>query len=144
KVDINELVEAVAQLYRRYNADYVLVEQQGSGAALITYLRSTHAIYAKEIRPKGDKESRFAHAAVFFDRGQVMLPQQAPWLLEFKNELLTFPNAKHDDQVDSVSQYFKWRQTDGGGDFFYHSPYDPEPDPSPETLMDLLASYKNY
>ena len=32
----------------------------------------------------------------------------APWLACFMNELLAFPNGRHDDQVDSVSQFLKW------------------------------------
>ena len=34
--------------------------------------------------------------------------KDAPWLAEFEAELLGFPGARHDDQVDSLSQYFGW------------------------------------
>jgi phage terminase large subunit-like protein len=27
---------------------------------------------------------------------------------EFLTELLSFPNGRHDDQVDSVSQFLRW------------------------------------
>ena len=37
-----------------------------------------------------------------------MLPKEAPWLATFLEELLAFPRGRHDDQVDSVSQYLKW------------------------------------
>jgi predicted phage terminase large subunit-like protein len=37
------------------------------------------------------------------EAGQVFLPAQAEWLDTFLLELLTFPQAKHDDQVDSIS-----------------------------------------
>ena len=40
----------------------------------------------------------------------MILPKDAPWLAEFVSELLGFPNAKHDDQVDSLSQYLLWVQ----------------------------------
>lgn len=33
-----------------------------------------------------------------------------PWLAEFEHELLSFPSVKHDDQVDSVSQFLQWHQ----------------------------------
>ena len=39
-----------------------------------------------------------------FGAGQVYLPERAPWLAEFEAELFAFPNGKHDDQVDTVSQ----------------------------------------
>jgi hypothetical protein len=40
----------------------------------------------------------------------VYLPEDAPWLGEFMSELLALPNGRHDDQVDSVSQFLFWWQ----------------------------------
>ena len=37
----------------------------------------------------------------------VHLPARAPWLEEFKKELLSFPASKHDDQIDALSQAFQ-------------------------------------
>jgi len=34
--------------------------------------------------------------------GKVYLPKNKPWLTDFLGELLTFPAAKHDDQVDAL------------------------------------------
>ena len=39
-----------------------------------------------------------------FESGHVYLPNRAPWLAELEPELFAFPNARHDDQVDSISQ----------------------------------------
>jgi predicted phage terminase large subunit-like protein len=39
-----------------------------------------------------------------FESGQVLFPNQAPWLADLETELFAFPNARHDDQVDSISQ----------------------------------------
>jgi len=33
------------------------------------------------------------------------LRNEAPWLGDLLAELLAFPNGRHDDQVDSVSQF---------------------------------------
>jgi len=30
------------------------------------------------------------------------VPSNAPWLAEFKREMLSFPAGKHDDQVDAL------------------------------------------
>ncbi len=43
----------------------------------------------------------------------MFLPQEATWLAEFESELLSFPNSKHDDQVDSMTQFVRWA-TRGG------------------------------
>lgn len=34
--------------------------------------------------------------------GFVLFPEDAPWLNDYLNELLSFPNCKQDDQVDST------------------------------------------
>jgi phage terminase large subunit-like protein len=39
-----------------------------------------------------------------FENGQVFLPKEAPWLRDLEDELFAFPNGRHDDQVDSISQ----------------------------------------
>jgi hypothetical protein len=39
-----------------------------------------------------------------FENGQVFLPKEAPWLPDLEDELFAFPNGRHDDQVDSISQ----------------------------------------
>ena len=40
--------------------------------------------------------------------GYVFLPEEADWLVELKRELAAFPMGKHDDQVDSISQFLYW------------------------------------
>ena len=47
-----------------------------------------------------------------FEAGHVLLPKEAPWLATFLDELLAFPRGRHDDQVDSVSQFLKWAWAD--------------------------------
>jgi predicted phage terminase large subunit-like protein len=34
----------------------------------------------------------------------VLLPSWAPWLEVLEDELFSFPQGRHDDQVDSISQ----------------------------------------
>ncbi len=46
------------------------------------------------------------------EAGHVLLPKEAPWLAVFLEELLAFPRGRHDDQVDSVSQFLKWAWND--------------------------------
>ncbi|MCH7871277.1 MAG: hypothetical protein IID33_06215 [Planctomycetes bacterium] len=42
------------------------------------------------------------------EAGYVLLPERAPWLQDFQTEILQFPAGKHDDQVDSLSQFLNW------------------------------------
>ena len=65
------------------------------------------------IKPEGSKVDRMAAQAAKIEAGHVHLPNSAPWLGEILTELLSFPNGRHDDQVDSVSQFLRWLQSDG-------------------------------
>jgi predicted phage terminase large subunit-like protein len=38
------------------------------------------------------------------EAGSVVVPRRAPWLDEFRRELMAFPAGRHDDQVDALSQ----------------------------------------
>jgi predicted phage terminase large subunit-like protein len=42
-----------------------------------------------------------------FEAGRVILPREAPYLPDYETELLGFPSAKYDDQVDSTVQFFE-------------------------------------
>jgi len=37
------------------------------------------------------------------EAGNVWFPRDAPWMGELQRELLAFPNAAHDDQVDALA-----------------------------------------
>jgi predicted phage terminase large subunit-like protein len=41
------------------------------------------------------------------EAGSVLLPRQAPWLDEFRREVLAFPYCRYNDQVDALSQGLK-------------------------------------
>ena len=60
-----------------------------------------------QLEPEKDKVARMETEAAYIEAGHVHLPRQAPWLGDFKNEVLAFPAGKHDDQVDSLSQVLR-------------------------------------
>jgi predicted phage terminase large subunit-like protein len=67
------------------------------------------------INPKGSKEIRAETITPQFDAGKVFLLKNAPWLEDYLNELLTFPNSVHDDQVDMTSQFLTYIQVNKSG-----------------------------
>jgi predicted phage terminase large subunit-like protein len=90
------------------NAKRVLVEQAGSGLSLIQDLQRSSDLNVIGIVPKQDKATRLMSVSAMIEAGRVLVPKDAPWLAEFRRELTMFPNARHDDQVDSLSQFLKW------------------------------------
>jgi predicted phage terminase large subunit-like protein len=106
-----DLKKKVVEHARSYKADVVLVENKGSGIALVDDLsRENIPGMPKPIAvdPESDKVTRMATQAAKIEAGQLFLPCSAGWLDEFKSELLQFPHGRHDDQVDSLSQFLNW------------------------------------
>jgi predicted phage terminase large subunit-like protein len=80
------------------------IEDKSSGTGLIQQLRRER-VPVKEIsrsdgKMTGDKEVRARSASPMIAQGRVFLPKNAPWIGDYVHEFISFPNAKHDDQVD--------------------------------------------
>ena len=86
----------------------VLIEDKASGQSLLQDLRRETALPLIAIQPKGDKLTRASAVSAMVEAGKVALPQHAAWLTDFEMELMSFPNAPHDDRVDSLSQFLEW------------------------------------
>jgi predicted phage terminase large subunit-like protein len=107
RVDYPDLRRVIRRLREKYPTAIFLIEDKGSGTSLIQDLRSEDKAPIP-INPEGDKITRLAAVSVQFESGAVWFPKDAPWLSSLKAELLGFPNVKHDDQVDSISQALSW------------------------------------
>lgn len=109
KLTYPKLRHHAERLARDYKADSILIENQSSGLHLLDDLRLVRDI-ANPIsrKPEGDKEARMGRISAMIEAGHVMLPGDAHWLPDFKKEVLGFPNAKHDDVVDALSQLGIW------------------------------------
>ena len=106
RMEFPDLQRAVIALQQRYNARAVVLEAIGSGASLSQNLRRELGVpWIRTLRPVTSKQHRASQQSVKFEQGRIRLPAQAPWLEEFEDELLSFPNGKHDDQVDSIVQF---------------------------------------
>ena len=111
RLEFPALQQAVINHARKWNASSVLIEDTASGTALIQNLRNqSDSCIAKPIavKPKDDKVVRMSTQSVKIEAGHVHLPRKAPWLDEFRKEILAFPYGQHDDQVDSLSQVLNW------------------------------------
>lgn len=110
RLEYPDLRRRVIALARKYDPDAILIEDAGSGTGLIQDLRRDRGFGWKPIaiRPKGKKIERVATQTAKIEAGDVVLPHEAPWLDDFVAEILAFPNGRHDDQVDSMTQFLKW------------------------------------
>lgn len=98
-----------------FAAETMLIENAGSGMALLQDLSYDEMPTVQEIfavEPIGDKVTRMAAQSSRIEAGRVHIPDRAEWLDEFRSEILQFPHGRHDDQVDSVSQFLNWAERD--------------------------------
>lgn len=108
RVEYPELKRTVTEHAIRWDAGSVLVEDKASGQSLLQDLKRETNLPVVPINPRGDKLTRFAAITALIEAGRLYLPKKAPWLADFETELLSFPHVPHDDQVDSLTQYFNW------------------------------------
>jgi predicted phage terminase large subunit-like protein len=113
KVAFPELKKAAIANARNYNARSLLIEDQASGTQLLQSLRNEEprgVPWPIARKPEADKRTRLAGVSAMIQAGRVLLPPDAPWLAEFKQELLAFPSCRHDDQVDALLIWVDWQQ----------------------------------
>ena len=106
RLNYPELKRAVREQAELHRATVVLIEDKASGTQLVQELCS----FVQAVKPEGNKTMRLNAQTGAIENGFVFLPRQAPWLAEYVHELTTFPNGKHDDQVDATSQALAWIQ----------------------------------
>lgn len=91
-------------------ADLILVEAKSNGAPLIDDLLDGCNLPIKGIDPVDSKLIRAQRASSVPEGGRVAIPgeSEASWVRDYLIELTTFPVGRHDDQVDSTSQFLNW------------------------------------
>ncbi|RZJ45393.1 MAG: hypothetical protein EON87_07585 [Brevundimonas sp.] len=119
RLDYPDLLARVRSERARWQADVIIVEKASSGIGLLDDL-------ARDMRGLNDpvhhapnclriaSTSRLPKAERLYtgmDRlysGLAQFPREAPWLADLRREMMSFPNARYDDQVDSVSQFLQY------------------------------------
>jgi predicted phage terminase large subunit-like protein len=104
----------VIELAQEYRAQTILIENAGFGLNLIQDLYTDKPDWLPNpigIKPLGTKIDRLEAQTAKIEAGHLRIPNEAHWLGAFLHEMLAFPNARHDDQVDSVSQFLQWGAT---------------------------------
>jgi predicted phage terminase large subunit-like protein len=114
RLNFPELLEKVKNHANCYwteqmlEVSHVIIEDMGTGTSLIqSFQRRSHGVSVIGFKPKRDKIMRFEGTLDDFKSGKLLFPRTASWLLELEAELLSFPNGRYDDQVDSISQFLE-------------------------------------
>ncbi|HUX53905.1 MAG TPA: phage terminase large subunit, partial [Williamwhitmania sp.] len=103
-----ELKRKLTLLIEKHNPNEILIEDASSGQSLIQELKINTRKPIIPITPTStDKIVRISLQAGQIESGLVHIPDRANWLYDFETEITQFPNSKHDDQIDALSQFLK-------------------------------------
>jgi len=99
-----ELKRTALALAERYEPTAILIEDTSAGMSLAQEMRAMGQFRVKAVPVEHDKVTRLYVQTGKFEAGLVHFPNDAPYMPDLLAELLAFPNGKHDDQVDSITQ----------------------------------------
>jgi predicted phage terminase large subunit-like protein len=113
RMDCPGTVKAVRAMREKWPGTMaVLIEDKANGSAVIQML--SHDIPGiLPVNPGGGKIARAQAISPLVEAGNIYLPHPdwAPWVNDFIEECVQFPNGAHDDQVDAMTQaILRWNQ----------------------------------
>jgi len=104
RLEFPELKERALMLYKEWTPDAFIVEAKAAGAPLIFELRRMGIAVSEYTPSRGnDKFVRLNSVTDLFKSGKVWAPDMR-WAHELIEQMAAFPNAVHDDLVDSSTQ----------------------------------------
>ncbi len=104
RMDFPTTIREIKQMLKKHpTCSAKLIEDKANGSAIISVLRSSVGGIIP-VNPKGGKVSRVNAILPYIEAGNVFLPENAPWTVDFVNEASSFPLGKNDDQIDCASQ----------------------------------------
>jgi predicted phage terminase large subunit-like protein len=113
RVEFGALKRKVVELAEAYNPELILIEDAASGQPLLQELRDGTSLILRPCPAVESKEVRAVSVEPIVESGRLLLPESAPWLADFESELLGFPGAAHDDQVDALTQALTYLRANG-------------------------------
>lgn len=94
--------------WRGHGLRGIYIEDKASGQSILQDLRREPGISVIPYKFPGprdasDKVARVNSVIGLIEGGRVFIPEEAPWLEDFLDEIQSFPGGKHDDQVDALA-----------------------------------------
>ncbi len=102
RVEAAEHAAMVLDVWQTHRPAWVGIEKQNATLSLFTEVQR-QGVVVRWLNPDRNKVARAETAVAISEAGRIWFPRNAPWLAEYEHELLSFPAAAHDDQVDVTS-----------------------------------------
>lgn len=107
QLNLAKVRQKIQALDQQYRPDLLVIDSGGVGKGLVSELEFKGM---KHIRPSGSSISKIDRAndiAAMIEGGRVFVLTTAPGLADFRKEVISFPNGKFDDFVDSMTQILR-------------------------------------
>jgi predicted phage terminase large subunit-like protein len=127
KMSVPEMLSAIRQQDKDWpHMRAIVIEERAAGKHVMNTLAGE--VYGIEgFNPQGQsKEERLSATLPLWEQGRIFLPhaqlctslqRDYSWVANrYEPELLTFPGARHDDQVDATAQALLWIMANGSTD----------------------------
>ncbi|MCG7934268.1 MAG: phage terminase large subunit [Candidatus Thiodiazotropha taylori] len=142
RLEYPDLKRRIIVLAQQWKAEGVIIEDKGAGIQLIQDLRRDHnELNIYDFLPKESKAERVMAITPKIEGQQVWLPLEAHWMADFQREVVTFPKGKHDDMVDSVTQFLLWARNHAKRHPFFIAAFGP---PLEELFYDYYPGNPDY
>ncbi len=128
RLEAPDQLKRVKMMHARWQADFILVESVQYQLSFLQIARQ-EGLPVRRLKTDRDKVSRALTAQARMELGAVYVNEQGAWRGDFEDELASFPDGAHDDQVD-VLAYAAIEIASGGGD--WGLVYDPQNFKPPE------------
>ena len=102
RVEHAEHAPMIRRTWDKWKPAWIGVEKQMATLSLFDEVQR-QGVVVRWLKPDKNKIARAETAVALVDAGRVFLPESAQWLDEFLAEVVSFPVAAHDDQVDVLS-----------------------------------------
>src|SRR5471032_2719140 len=112
KLEFPDLKRMVISLAAKWKPNALLVEDKASGQSLIQELRRETRLPVIPIQKQIDKVACANLVTPLIESGRVFLPEGHPEVAAFVQSAAQFPNAAHDDDVDSATQALNFLSRD--------------------------------
>ena len=86
----------------QFDLAYVGIERAGYQLAFIQ-MAKREGLVVKSLKADRDKVSRAYPLIARMEAGDIFFPKNSTWFADVQTELLRFPEAEHDDIVDSLA-----------------------------------------
>ena len=110
RIESAKHLEWATALCRQWDVKVLGIEERSFGLTLIQLFQRAGGFFVRPLFPKDrDKVQRAIPYGAAITNQQVWFPKAASWIFLWEQEHRNFPNAKHDDMVDTGA--YAWEMT---------------------------------